>query len=128
MVQLSQPYVTTGKTIALTIRIFVSSVMSLLFNTLSRFIITFPPRSNRLLISWLQSPSTVILEPKKRKSVTASTFSPSICLEVRCGHTNSRSWQGKPESAHTFVVEEQKAAIQGHSLILRAWSAPFPMC
>ena len=81
MVQLSQPHVTTGKTIASTIWTFVSRVMSLLFNTLSRFVIAFLPRSNHLLISWLQSPSTVILEPKK-KSVTASTFSPSICHAV----------------------------------------------
>ena len=72
---------TTGKTIALTIRTFVSRVMSLLFNTLSRFIITYLPWSNRLLISWLQSPSTVILEPKKRKSVTTFTFPSSICHE-----------------------------------------------
>ena len=82
MVQLSQPCVTTGKTIALTVWTFVGRVMSLLFNTLSRFVIAFLPRSNCLLISWLQSPSTVILEPKKRKSVAASTFSPSICQEV----------------------------------------------
>ena len=82
MVQLSQPYVTTGKTIALTTRAFVGRVMSLLFNTLSRFVTAFLPRSNRLLILWLQSPSTVISEPKKRKSVTASTVSPSICYEV----------------------------------------------
>jgi len=61
---------------------FVGKVMSLLFNTLSRFVIAFLPSSKRLLISWLQSPSTVILEPKKIKSVTASTFSPSICHEV----------------------------------------------
>ena len=81
MVQLSQPYVTTGKTMALTIQIFVSKVMSLIFNTLSRFVKAFLLRSNCLLISWLQSPSTVMLEPKK-KSVTASTFSPSICHEV----------------------------------------------
>ena len=72
MVQLSQPYVTTGKTIALTIRIFVSRVMSLLLKTLSRFAIAFLPRNSRLLISWLQSPSAVILEPKKRKSVSPS--------------------------------------------------------
>jgi len=82
MVQLSQLYVTTGKTMALTIQTFVSRVMSLLFNTLSGFVIAFLPRSNRLLISWLQSPSAVILEPKKRKSVTTSTFPPSICHEV----------------------------------------------
>ena len=76
MVQLSQLYVTTGKTIALTIWTFVGKVMFLLFNTLSRFVIAFLPRSNCLLISWLQSPSTVILEPKKRKPVTTPTFSP----------------------------------------------------
>ena len=81
MVQLSQLYVTTGKTIALTIWIFVSRVMSLLFNTLSRFVTAFLPRSNSL-ISWLQSPSRVILLPKKRKSVTTSNFSPSFCHEV----------------------------------------------
>ena len=84
MVQLSQPYVTTGETTALTIWTFVSSLdyMDLLFSTLSRFVIAFLPRSNHLLISWLQSPSAVILETKKRRSVTASTFSPSICHEV----------------------------------------------
>ena len=70
MVQLSHPYMTTRKTIALTIRTFVSKVMSLLFNKLSRFVIAFLPRSKHLLISWLQSPSAVILEPKKIKSVT----------------------------------------------------------
>ena len=70
------------KTIALTIQTFVSKVMFLLFNTLSGFVIAFLPRSKCLLILWLQSPSTVILEPKKRKSDTVSTFSPSICHEV----------------------------------------------
>ena len=73
---------TTGKTIALTKRIFVSKVISLLFNMLSRFVITFLPRSKRLLISWLQSPSAVILEPPKIKSDTVSTVSPSISHEV----------------------------------------------
>ena len=73
---------TTGKTIALTIQTFVGRVMTLLFNTLSRFVIAFLPRSKGLLISWLQLPSGVILEPKKRKSVIASTFPPSICHEV----------------------------------------------
>ena len=83
MVQLSHPYMTTGKTIALTIiRTFVGKVMPLLFNTLSGFVIAFLPRRKRLLISSLQSPSTVILEPKKRKSVTVSIVSPSICHEV----------------------------------------------
>ena len=75
IVQLSHPQMTTGKTIALTRWTFVDKVMSLLFNMLSRFVITFLPRSKPLLISWLQSLSTVILEPKKIKSVTASTFS-----------------------------------------------------
>ena len=73
------PYMTTGKTIALTRRTFVGKVTSLLFNMLSRFVIAFLPGSKRLLISWLQSPSAVILEPKKIKSVTVSTFSSSIC-------------------------------------------------
>ena len=81
-IQLSHPYMTTGKTIALTRRTFVGKVMSLLFNMLSRFVITFLPRSKRLLISWLQSPSAVILEPKKIKSVTVSIVYPSICHEV----------------------------------------------
>ena len=81
-VQFSQPYMTTGKTIASTTQTFVGRVMSLLFITLSRFVIVFLPRSKLLLISWLQSPSTVILEPKKRKSGTNSTFPPSTCHEV----------------------------------------------
>jgi len=81
-VQLSHPYTTTGKTIALTRRTFVSKVMSLLFNMLSRLVITFLPRSKHLLISWLQSPSAVILEPQKIKSDTVSTVSPSIFHEV----------------------------------------------
>ena len=78
MVQLSHPYMTTGKTIALTRRTFVGKVMSLLFNMLSRLVITFLPRSKHLLISWLQPPSAVILEPPKIKS----TVSPSISHEV----------------------------------------------
>ena len=78
-VQLSHPYMTTGKTIALTRQTFVSKVMSLLFNMLSSLVITFLPRSKRLLISWLQFPSAVILEPRKIKSATVS---PSICHEV----------------------------------------------
>jgi len=75
-VQLSHPYMATGKTIALTRRTFVGKVMSLLLNMLSRLVITFLPRSKHLLISWLQSPSAVILEPKKIKSDTVSTVSP----------------------------------------------------
>ena len=81
-VQLSPPYMTTGKTIALTRWTFVGKVMFLLFNMLSRLVITFLPRSKHLLISWLQSPSAVILEPKKIKSDTVSTVSPSISHEV----------------------------------------------
>ena len=80
-VQLSHPYMTTGKTIALTRRTFVGKVMSLLFNMLSRLVITFLPRSNCLLISWLQSPSAVILELKKIKSATVSSVSPSMSHE-----------------------------------------------
>ena len=72
---------TTGKTMALTIWTFVGKVMSLLFNTLSRFVIAFLPRSKRLLIPWLQSPSALILEPKKIKSVTIPSVSPSMCHE-----------------------------------------------
>ena len=82
LVQLSHLYMTTRKTIALTIRTFVSKVMSLLFNMLSRFVIALFPRRKCLLISWLQPLSVMILEPKKIKSVTVSTFSPSICYEV----------------------------------------------
>ena len=82
MVQLIHPYITTGKTIALTRQTFVSKVMSRLFNTLSRFVTAFLPRSKHLLISCLQSPSAVVLEPEKIKSVTVSTFSSSVCHEV----------------------------------------------
>ena len=82
IVQLSHPYMTTGKTIALTRQTFVDKVMPLIFNMLSRLVISFLPRSKRLLISWLQSPFAVILEPPKIKSDTVSTVSPSICHEV----------------------------------------------
>ena len=82
MVQLSHPYMTTGKTIPLTRWTFVGLVMSLLFNMLSRFVIAFLPRSMRLLISWVQSPSAGILEPPKIKSLTVSIVSPSICHKV----------------------------------------------
>ena len=82
IVQFSHPYMTTGKTIALTRQTFVVKVMSLLFKMLSRLVITFLPSSKRLSFSWLQSPSVVISEPPKIKSVTVSTVSPSICHEV----------------------------------------------
>ena len=81
-VELSHPYMTTGKTIALTRRTFVGKVMSLLLNMLSRLVITFLHRSKRLLISWLQSPSAVIFESKKIKSDTVSSVSPSISHKV----------------------------------------------
>ena len=81
-VQLSHPYMTTGKTIALTRQTIIGKVMPLLFNMLSRLVITFLPRSKHLLISWLQSPSAVLLEPPKINSVTVSIVSPSICHEV----------------------------------------------
>ena len=79
IVQLSHPYMTTGKTIALTRQTIVGKVMSLLFNMLSRLVIAFLSRSKCHLVSWLQSPFAVILEPKKIKSVTVSTVSPSVC-------------------------------------------------
>ena len=81
IVQLSHPYMTTGKTITLTRWTFVGKVITLLFNTSSRFVIAFLPRRKCLLISWLQSPSAVILEPKKRKSVIVSTFSHLFAME-----------------------------------------------
>ena len=82
IVQLSHSYMTIGKTIALTRWTFVGKVMFLLFNMLSRLVIAFLPRSKRLLISWLQSPSAVILEPRKIKSAIVSTVCPSICYEL----------------------------------------------
>ena len=85
MVQLSHLYMAIGRSIALTIRTFVGKVMSLLFNMLSRFVIAFLPKSKRLLILWLQSLSAVVLESKKIKSVTVSTFFPFICHELMGG-------------------------------------------
>ena len=82
MVQLSHPYMTTGKTTAWTVQIFVGKVMTLLFNTLSRFVLAVLPRSKCLLILWLQSLSAVISEPKKMKSDPVSSFSPSVCYQV----------------------------------------------
>ena len=82
MVQLSHPYMTIGKTIGLTRWTFVGKVMSLLFNILSRLVIAFLQRSKHLLISWLQSPSAVILEPRKIKSLTVALVSPSICHDL----------------------------------------------
>ena len=96
-VQLSHPYMTTGKTIALTRRTLVGKVMFLLLNMLSRLVITFLPRSKHLLISWLQSPSAVIFEPPKIKSDTVSTVSPSISHEVmNCTYNNQWRIQWQP--------------------------------
>ena len=119
MVQLSQLYVTTGKTIVLTIRTLVGKVMSLIFNRLSRFVIAFLPGSNRLLISWLQSPSAVILEPRKRKSVTASTFSPSLCHEV----------VGPDSRVLVFLIFSFKSAfsLSSFTLIKRFFSSFLPL-
>ena len=103
-VQPSHPYMTTGKTIALTRRNFVGKVMSLLFNMLSRLVITFLPRSKRLLISWLQSPSAVILEPRKTKSATVSTASPSISKRT-------------PSQRHDFVMELSSRVMGGRVLM-----------
>ena len=96
MVPLSHPHSTTGKTIALTRQTFVGKVMSLLFNMLSSLVIAFLWRSKRLLISWLQSPFAVILEPRKIKSVTGSIVSPSICHEV------SGNWNKIKFNTHFF--------------------------
>ena len=92
MVQLSHPYMTTGKTIVLTIWTLVHKVMSLHFNMLSRFVIAFLPRRKRLSISWLQSPSAVILESRKIKSDTVSTVFPSICHEMMNHPKGDQSW------------------------------------
>ena len=92
VVQLSHPYMTTGKAKALSRWTFVGKVNVSVFNTLSRFAIAFPPRSKRLLFSWLQSPPAVILEPKKMKSVTVSIVSPSICHEVMRPDAKLRWW------------------------------------
>ena len=99
MIQLSYPFMTTRKNIALTTQTFVGKVMSLLFNMLSRFVIAFLPRGNHLLISWLQSLYAVIFEHKKIKTVTASTFSPSICHEVM-------NWAQKNWCFWTVVLEK----------------------
>ena len=118
-VQLSQPYMTTGKTIALTRRTFVCKVMSLLWNMLSRLVITFLPRTKCLLISWLQSPSAVILEPPKIKSDTVSTVSLSICHEVmRTDWLHSL----QPKMEKLYTASKNKT---GSWLWLRSWT---PYC
>ena len=113
MVQLSHPYMTTGKTVTLTIWTFVSKVTSLLSNMLSRFVIAFLPRSKCLLILWLQSPSAVILEPKKIIYVIASTFSLSICLEVMGPHIDALNM---PANLENSAVTTELEKVSFHSI------------
>ena len=118
IVQLSHPYMTTGKTIALTRRTFVGKVMSLPFSMLSRLVTTFLPRSKRLLISWLQLPSVVILEPQNKQSVTVSIASPSICHEVTKIMASGpiTSWQIDGETVETvadFIFLGSKITVDG---------------
>ena len=111
IVQFSHPYMTRGESIALTIWIFVGKVMSLIFNTLSRFVIAFLPRGKSLLISWLQSPSTVILEPKKIKCDTVSIVSPSMCCKV----------MGPDAMIFVFWMLSFKPALLELSSIISGW-------
>ena len=123
MVQLSHPHMTTGKTKALSRWTFVGKVMSLLFKMLSRLVIAFLPRSKLLLISWLQSTSAVILEPKKIKSVAVSSVSPSICHEemgpdammIKTGvlvrREDSPILSYLPVSLHTYAPRESKKML-----------------
>ena len=116
-VQHSHPYMTTGKTIALTRQTFVRKVMSLLFNMLSRLVIASLPRRKHLLISWLQSPSAVILEPRKVKSDTVSTVSPSISHEVMgpdassLGHLGSYSVFFTVQLSHPYLTTGKTIAL-----------------
>ena len=122
-VQLSHPYMTTGKNTALTRRTFVSTVTSLLFNMLSRFAIALLPRSKRILISWLQSPSAVILEPKKIKSLTVSTVSPSICHEVMGLDAMilvfSECWVLRPLYHSPLLLSSRRSSVPLHFLPYR---------
>ena len=124
MVQLSHSYMTTGKTIALTIWTFVGKVMSLLFNMLSRFIIAFLPRSKHLLISWLQSPSAVILEPKKIKSVTVSIKQGSRHQRIDTLKHRPASMARRPNLACHLFLEIQRywnTAIPTHLHSVYGW-------
>ena len=115
IVQLSHPYTTTGKTIALTRRTFVGKVMSLLFNMLSRLVITFPPRSKRLLISWLQSPSAVMLEPKNIiPDLSKSFFNLNVALsEVTEFRQFEHSFQCKISHTHTKIPHISRLVVHG---------------
>ena len=128
MAQLSHTYMTTGKTIALTRWIFVSKIMSLLCNMLSKLVIAFLPRSKHLLISWLQSPSAVILEPKKIKSVTVSTLSPSICHEVMekamAPHSSTLAWK-IPWTGEPGRLQSMGSLRVGHNWATSLWLFTF---
>ena len=119
MVQLSQLYTSTGKTVALTIWTFVGKVMSLLFNILSRFIIAFLSRNKHLFIPWLQSPSAVILEPKKIKSVVVSIVSPSICHEVMVSGKTTRPFRYDLNQIPYDYTVEVRNRFKGLDLIDR---------
>ena len=123
IVQLSHAYMTTGETIAFTRRVFIGKVMSLLFNMLSRLVIAFLPRSKRLLISWLQSPSTVILEPKKVKSVTISIVSPSICHEVHLFLTVLEAGKSKINVPVSLVSGEGSSWLADGCLLAVSYTA-----
>ena len=128
MVQLSHPYMPTGKTIALTRWNFVGKVMSLLFNMLSRLVIAFLPRSKPLLISWLQPPSTVILEPKKIKSFTVSIVSPSICHEVMGPDAMIFvfwMWSFKPAFSFSFFTFIKRLLSSSSHSTIRAVSSAY---
>ena len=116
MVQLSNPYMTTGKTIAFIRQTFVGKVMSLLFNILSRLAIAFLPRSKCLLISWLQSPSAVILEPPKIKSVTVSIVSPSIFHEVMGQANLTLDYRMKQLAKANRVLPRERTGHRRHPL------------
>ena len=130
MVQLSHPYMNTGKTIALTIQTFVGKEMSLLFYIMSRFVVAFLPRRKHLLISWLQSLSAVILEPKKIKSVTVSIVSLSICHEVMRPYHSANLSQllpdrnARPISSTHLIHSAESLAYQSNSELVFQTSAP----
>ena len=127
MVQLSHPYMTTGKTIALTRQTFAGKVMSLLFNMLFMLVIVFLSRSKRLLILWLQSPSAVIMEPKNIKSVTDSIVSPSICHEVMapdvmiCVFWMFRFQPAFSLSSFTFIKRLFSSSLSAIRVVLCIW-------
>ena len=134
MVQLSHLYMTTGKTTALTIWNFVGKVMSLLFHMLSRFVIAFLPRRKNLLISWLQSPCAVILEPKKIKFLTVSIVSPSICHEVMGSDALSRMWRKRSPRTSLLriwigavTVENSMELPQETKNRIIIWSSKIPL-